>query len=95
MNRGPRGCHGLEQLKNRRTTGIYRAGFNGRCLTQTPYNGTFVQRILVTAMRAVEGVPTGFAISILTRATNLRHQGEPGLKVSRSHRDEWESQRLK
>ena len=95
MNRGPRGCHGLEQLKNRRTTGIYRAGFNGRCLTQTPYNGTFVQRILVTAMQAVEGVPTGFAISILTRATNLRHQGEPGLKVSRSHRDEWESQRPK
>ena len=60
MNRGLRGCRGLEQLKN-----------------QTPYNRTFVQHIVVTAMQAVEGVPTGFAISILTRTTKLRHQGEP------------------
>ena len=41
---------------------------------RTSYNGTFVQRILVTAMQAVERVLTWFAISILTRATKLRHR---------------------
>jgi hypothetical protein len=43
-------------------------------LDLTSCNGTFVQRIVVTAMQAVEGVPTGFAISILKRATKVRHR---------------------
>jgi hypothetical protein len=52
-----------------------RGAFNGRRLTQARYNGTFDSVASVrTAMQAVDGVPTGFAISILKRATRLRQR---------------------
>jgi hypothetical protein len=51
----PENCNGLDL-----TAGVRSGG--------TPYNRTFVQRIVVTAM---EGVPTGFAISVLKHATKV------------------------
>ena len=56
------------------------------------YNGTFVQRIVVTAMQAVKGVPTGFTISILKRATNLRHRAGVCAKSQPNHRHKWGSE---
>jgi len=50
----PENCSGLDL-----TAGVRRGGRHT--------NGTFVQRIVVTAMQAVKGVPIGFAISILKR----------------------------